>query len=43
MIMKKYTTILAVIAAAILGATSCIKDLEIEPLDDDVVLPADVL
>lgn len=41
--MKKYTTILAVIAAALVGATSCVKDLEIEPVDDDVVLPADIL
>ena len=41
--MKKYTTILAVIAAALLGTTSCIKDLDIEPQDDDVVLPSDIL
>lgn len=43
MIMKKYTTTLAIIAAAILGTTSCIKDLNVEPMDDDVVLPSDIL
>ena len=41
--MKKYISILAVMAAALLSATSCVKDLDIEPVDDDVVLPADVL
>ncbi|MBQ3766001.1 MAG: RagB/SusD family nutrient uptake outer membrane protein [Bacteroidales bacterium] len=41
--MKKYLSVLAVIAAALLSATSCIQDLNIEPVDDDVVLPADIL
>ena len=43
--MKKYISILAVMAAALLSATSCIQDLNIEPVDDDVVLvePADSL
>ena len=43
MTMKKYLSVLAVIAAALLSATSCIQDLNIEPVDDDVVLPADIL
>ncbi len=37
--MKKINTILAVVSATILTATSCINDLKIEPMDDDVVLP----
>ena len=41
--MKKFISILAVIAATLLSATSCIQDLNIDPVDDDVVLPADVL
>ena len=41
--MKKYISILAVMAAALLTATSCIRDLDIQPVDDDVVLPADIL
>ena len=43
MTMKKYISILAVMAAALLTATSCIRDLDIQPVDDDVVLPADIL
>ena len=41
--MKKYSIILAVLSAAILSATSCIKDLDIDPVDDDVVLPEMIL
>ncbi len=40
--MKKYIAILAT-AATLIGMSSCIKDLDIEPLDDDVVLPEDIL
>ena len=41
--MKKYIAILAAISVVLAGATSCVKDLDIEPMDDDVVLPADIL
>lgn len=41
--MKHFIYILAAAAALSLSAVSCIKDLEVEPVDDDVVLPSDVL
>ena len=43
MTMKHFIYILAAIAALSISTVSCIKDLDIEPVDDDVVLPADVL
>ena len=41
--MKHTIYILAAMAALTISTVSCIKDLNVEPVDDDVVLPSDVL
>ena len=41
--MKKYFSTLAVTAALTLGATSCVNDLNVTPIDPNIVLPEQVL